>query len=253
MYIESGALLAAWSVTVSFTITTLWPLNVVGLLDGERCGVALEGRGDEVGRVEELVEGGEAGVEGRDLDPLPAVGLGLRRGGVAGPERLGRVEVEQGADPLDLDEAALLENAPPPSPSPFTSSSNRISVLPWVILPTMCTLPTWRSAAMASEHPPVGRVGCLRSGGGCGRGSRCGCGRRCLRGCGAGSHAEEEAGHGGGHDHGAGTGGGGQPEGSAREPERAGAAGSSVPATQNGSPGTLDLSGRCARALRAGR
>jgi len=32
--------------------------------------VALEGRGDEVGRIEELVERCEAGVERRELEPL---------------------------------------------------------------------------------------------------------------------------------------------------------------------------------------
>ncbi len=71
--------------TVSLTTTTLWPANVVGLAERERCRVALEGRDDEVGRIEELVEGREAGVDGRELDPLPAVRLGLRRRGVLSP------------------------------------------------------------------------------------------------------------------------------------------------------------------------
>ncbi len=71
--------------------------------------MALEGRDDEVGRIEELVEGSEAGVDRRELDPLPAVRLGLRRAGVGGPELGRRVEVEERSDPLDLDEAALLD------------------------------------------------------------------------------------------------------------------------------------------------
>jgi hypothetical protein len=90
------------------TITTLWPANVVGRLTESGAVWALEGRDDEVGRVEELVEGSEAGVDRRELDPLRAVRLGLRRRGVGGPELGGRIEVEQRADALDLDEVAVL-------------------------------------------------------------------------------------------------------------------------------------------------
>jgi hypothetical protein len=101
--------------------------------------VALEGGGGEIARAEELVEGREVCTEGGELEPLPPVLVGL--GAVAWLAQNFFGALKYSSVPTRSIRTRLPDwtDTPPPSPSPFTSKSSRITFLPCAILPSMRT------------------------------------------------------------------------------------------------------------------